>query len=407
MRCFQNQFRSEERICIMGRLFAHRATVCRPERLFEELEERIVLDASVDASLSDAPHHGADVAAHWNLEYSSDPSAHMNHVLDTADLGAYPGDLALAPPPSFNAAQMGPIIPAVPGGVADLSGAVRILGTTATDMVVVVDYNPLQASENAIKSLTFTTNANSGVTITQPGSGITASTWQIEGPVDGVNAVLATMQANISSTATAAGHFMVSVTDADYADATTRANSAFVIQNFYIPVTTSGGGTTTTTNNPAIPTQPSEIDLTLVDTAGGTPLFQGANLVTIADTATPMVDVGIRVAYGVLAGPAAPTGVQIIQSPPASGLATPPGAPGGTDWTAGWMYIRGNVDYVNEYLQDLTYRRFSTHGTLADGVIDDYITISVDDRGTNGNAPWWGNPVNRVSSLTLPIYYLS
>ncbi len=127
----------------------------------------------------------------------------------------------------------------------------------------------------------------------------------------------------------------------------------------------------------------------------------------ISDSATPVVDVGIRVGYGVLAGAAAPTGVQIIQSPPASGLATPPGAPGGTDWTAGWMYIRGNVDYVNAYLQTLTYTRFSTHGTLADGIIDDYITVSVDDRGTNANPPWWGNPVNRVSSVTLPIYYIS
>jgi hypothetical protein len=404
MCCIHNQVRSEERIFIMGILFAHKAAVCRPERLFEELEERIVLDASVDSALGDAPHHAGDVAAHWNLEYTSDPSAQMDHVLDAAALAGYPGDLALAPPPGFNTSQMGPIIPTAPGGVADLSGAVRILGTSSTDMTVVVDYNPLKLSESAITGVTFTTNANSGVTITNPGSGTTdSSTWQISGPVDGVNAILATMQASISSTATAPGHFMVSVTDSDYADPTTRTNSAFVVQNFYIPVLTS---TSTSQNNPAIPTQPAQINLNGV--SAGAPLFTGANLVTVSDTATPMVDVGIRVGYGVLAGAAAPTGVQIIQSPPASGLATPPGAPSGTDWTAGWMYIRGNVDYVNAYLQTLTYTRFSTHGNpLGDAVIDDYITISVDDRGTNANPPWWGNPINRVSSLTLPIYYMS
>ncbi len=229
----------------MGRLFAHKTTVCRAERLFEELEERIVLDASVDATLSGGPDHMADAAAHWNLEYSSDPSAHMDHVLDTADLVAYPGDLSLSPPPGFDSAHMGPIIPTTAGGVADLSGAVRILGSVTTDMTVMIDYNPLQASENSIKSLTFTTNADSGVSITGPtaGSATSGSTWQITGPVDGVNAILATMQANMDSSASLPGHFMVSVTDTEYGDPTTRADSAFVVQNFYIPVIASGGGT--------------------------------------------------------------------------------------------------------------------------------------------------------------------
>ncbi len=110
----------------------------------------------------------ADAAAHWNLEYSSDPSSHMDHVLDTADLVAYPGDLALSPPPGFDTAHMGAIIPTVPGGVADLSGAVRILGTTTTDMTVTIDYNPLKLSESTITGMTFTSNADSGVTITEP-----------------------------------------------------------------------------------------------------------------------------------------------------------------------------------------------------------------------------------------------
>ncbi len=124
---------------------------------------------------------------------------------------------------------------------------------------------------------------------------------------------------------------MVSVTDSDYADATTRTNSAFVISNFYIPVNTSAS---VTTNNPSFPVSPGEIDLT--GAAGMADLFTGGNALEIADAATPTVDVGIRVAYGVLSSTdAVHTGVQVIQAPPANGNQT--GVDDGTDWVAGWM----------------------------------------------------------------------
>jgi hypothetical protein len=103
-----------------------------------------------------------------------------------------------------------------------------------------------------------------------------------------------------------------------------------------------------------------------------------------------------------------PVGVQILQAPPASGLAMPPGVASGNDWTAGYLYVRGNVDHINDWLQTLTYTRFPTHGTVGSGTaIDDYVTIDVDDRGTNGNPPWWGNPIGRKDSVTLPIYYIT
>ncbi len=145
-----------------------------------------------------------------------------------------------------------------------------------------------------------------------------------------------------------------------------------------------------------------------MDTAAAN-LFVTPNDLVIADSATPTVDVGIRVAYGVLSSAdAVHTGVQVIQAPPANGTQT--GVDDGTDWVAGWMYIRGNVDHVNDYLATLQYNRLDDHGskygqTLGDAVVDDYVTVTVDDRGTNANSPWWGNPVNRSTSVTIPILY--
>jgi hypothetical protein len=406
----------------MRSLFAHKSTVCRPERLFEELEDRIVLDASVDSASGDAPLHAADAAAHWNLAYSSAPSTHMDHVLDAAALAAYPVDLALSPAPGFDTTHMGPILPTAPGGVADLSGAVRIVGTSSVDMVVVVDFNPLKLSETSIDNISFTENADSGVTITAPGSGDTdTTTWQIVGAVDAVNAILATMQATMDSAATSPGHFMVSVTDSDYDTADTRSDSAFVVQNFYIPLANSTTTTTTTDDSTSgsstssnssatladIVTYPTEVDLNGVDT--GAPMFTGTNAVVIEDPATPVIDVGIRVVYGTLSTTDPnPTGVQIIQRPYASSLAMPPGVASGNDWTAGWLYVRGNVDRINDWLETLVYTRFPTHGTVgASTAVDDHVTIDVDDRGTNGNPPWWGNPIGRNTSVTLPIYYIT
>ncbi len=55
--------------------------------------------------------------------------------------------------------------------------------------------------------MTFTSNADSGVTITEPTNSTSRSALLITGPVDGVNAVLATMQASISSEREQSGPF--------------------------------------------------------------------------------------------------------------------------------------------------------------------------------------------------------
>ena len=44
----------------MGFLSRHRTRIYYPETIFEELEQRIVLDASVDSTLQDHPIGGSD-----------------------------------------------------------------------------------------------------------------------------------------------------------------------------------------------------------------------------------------------------------------------------------------------------------------------------------------------------------
>jgi hypothetical protein len=93
-----------------------RARVCGPEVLFEELEERIVMDASVDPSVGagdvfgqasfdhHTAHTGTDALLHgtatheargnWELGYSSDPSTTMASMLDVILLDGYDGTLS-------------------------------------------------------------------------------------------------------------------------------------------------------------------------------------------------------------------------------------------------------------------------------------------------------------------------
>ncbi len=100
-------------------LFSNRVRECRPATMFEELEERIVLDASIDSTVHDNPLGGSDIAHGWNLEYSSDPSVSLDHLLDTSDLHAYPGDLG-TPTPSIT---LGVVTPVGSGSTVHLSGA--------------------------------------------------------------------------------------------------------------------------------------------------------------------------------------------------------------------------------------------------------------------------------------------
>ena len=65
----------------------NRVRECKPLPLFEELEQRIVLDASVDSGLTHSSFG-------WDLEYASDPSASMSPLIDSGDLAEYEGTLS-------------------------------------------------------------------------------------------------------------------------------------------------------------------------------------------------------------------------------------------------------------------------------------------------------------------------
>ncbi len=42
-------------------------------------------------------------------------------------------------------------------------------------------------------------------------------------------------------------------------------------------------------------------------------------------------------------------------------------------------------DHINDYLGTVRSTRLDTHGTLDDATADDYVTVTVDDRGTHTN----------------------
>ncbi len=122
----------------MGFLFAHREVVCAADHMFEELEERIVLDASVDASVHHDASGGAEAHQDWNLGYSSDPSATMDHVLNAGDLDGYHGDLGTP----FPSVLLGVVPPSNGASAIDLSGAFRVSGDPTKVLTVDITADP-------------------------------------------------------------------------------------------------------------------------------------------------------------------------------------------------------------------------------------------------------------------------
>lgn len=379
-----------------------RVPVRRGEHLFEELEQRIVLDASVDSSIHDNLHSGSDSLDHWNLAYSSDPSISLDHVLDTGHLAAYPDDLA-SPYPSITLA----VVPPTNGASAvDLSGAVRINGSpTVENMYCAITYNPRPGTSNGVNSLTFSETTTQDITITEPDTtdAVLARTWVFEGRYDSINAILSTMQAQMASGFSGNAEIDITLTDSDHTDDATAA--PLVTRTLYIPVTASADNTTVsdTSSGPSIDGPES------IDVAGGTGGPGVFGDIQVSDLWARVVDVGIKVNQGTLSDFGAIPGVQVIQVPTSyqmepSSLASPPGEPAGQYWVPSWLYVRGNLTAINQYIANLSYQGFTTAGA-GDDLADDIMTITVDDHGTNGNPPWSGNPIDRASSFTVPIYY--
>ncbi len=227
----------------------HRARVCGPEIIFEELEQRIVLDASVDSTalgnhaggpdlfhgllsgLDQAMSPGHEDASHsgegnWDLDYSSEPSAKMVQVLDHHDLALVDVELG-TPLPGIQLYA----VPTVRDGslVADLSGAVRITGDPTQTMFMTIAADPRPLTSNGIGSLSFTDTTSADVTVS--GSG---TLWTLEGKVDSINAVLATMQATINTCFNGAAQIDITLTDSDHSTDTTDA--PLVDRTLYVPV---------------------------------------------------------------------------------------------------------------------------------------------------------------------------
>jgi hypothetical protein len=381
---------------LMSFFFRNRVPIRGGEHLFEELEERIVLDATVDASIHDSLHGGTDVSHNWDLGYSSNPSVSLDHVLATGDLAAYPGDLA-SPYPSITLGVVGPTNGA---SVVDLSGSVRINGSpTVENMYCAVTYNPRPGTSSGIDSLMFSETTATDLEVTTPTSGdaVLARTWQFSGRYDSINAILATMQANMTTGFTGTAEIDITLTDSDHETDATAA--PLVTRTLFISATASPTEVTTTAVGPTID-EPSSITATGGTGAAG--VFSG---IEISDMRAQVIDVGLAVYHGTLGGTAAIPGVQIIQNVASTSVSTPPGATSGNDWVPSWLYVRGNVTDINTYLGNLTYQRLGSYGTIGDATVDDILDVRVDDRGTNANPFWHGNPVSRASSVSIPIYY--
>ena len=380
----------------MSFFFGNRVPIRGGEHLFEELEERIVLDASVDASIHDSLHGGSDSLHNWDLDYSSNPSTTLEHVLDTGDLAAYPGDLA-SPYPTIT---LGTVAPTNGASVVDLSGAVRINGSPTVDnLYCAVTFNPRPGTSSGIDSLSFSETAVADINITEPtaNSAVLGRTWQFEGRHDSINAMLATMQAKMTSGFSGTAEIDITLTDSDHeADASA---APLVTRTLFISATASTTEVTTTAVGPAI-TDPGSITAT-----GGTAAAGAFSGIEVSDMRAQVIDVGIAVYHGTLGGTDSIDGVQVIQNVPGSSVAVPPGATAGNDWVPSWLYVRGNLTDINTFISNLTYERLGNYGTIGDATVDDTMDIKVDDRGTNANPFWSGNPVNRSAALSVPIYY--
>jgi hypothetical protein len=348
------------------RLFhRNRAKVCGPEMLFEELEERIVMDASVDPAtgVDDVFGHvtahqvitsdHADTPANavaaprgsgdWNLEYSSDPSVAMEHVLNDHILTDVNGELGV-PAPSITVN----IVPPVTGiqTVVDLSGTVRINGDPTKEMHMVVTYNPRPDTSAGIASLSFKETTVLGVTIDEPGTGVLSSSWHIDGKVDSLNALLSTMQATLVSGFNGMAEIDVSLTDEDHL--VTTNDAPLVDRTVYVPVSRAPFTPQITMPNP-------EVIPTGVVTP--IPIPGDPNVLFVQDTDSHELGVVVRVDHGRLFVPQQPPGT-MIPSITYFGTESATGTPLQNGPLVG---IRGQLPDLQAALAGLQYQSFPNY----------------------------------------------
>ncbi|MBI5571831.1 MAG: DUF4347 domain-containing protein [Desulfomonile tiedjei] len=350
----------------------------------QALVDRIAMYTQADVLASahkTGQHHD------WNLEYSSNPRVSQVDLFNASDLAGVTVELG-TPLPAVTIIP----VPPVTGGatVADLQGAVRINGDPTLEMHLVITANPRPLTSNGISSLSFSETTLFGITtFTPPTNTSGTQIWHMDGDYQSLNAVLATMQANLSSGFAGNAEIEITLTDPDHA---TDANvTPLVVQTLFVPVNAAaagGGGAASSiaTGFPVVTLPGAQT------TAGDTPiLFTGANAVQVTDADSHVIDVALRVHHGILAITPDPS-VHILKRP--AEHTAPDVGVFPIDATASWMYMTGPIPALNTTLSTLQYTR------LAGWVGADRLDITADDRGFD---PWKHNDVNQSVAGSIAI----
>jgi hypothetical protein len=369
----------------------NRARECGPEIIFEELEQRIVLDASVDSTalgthaaspdlfhellsgLDQAVSPSHEEARHsgggdWNLGYSSDPAVQMAQVLDHHDLA--PLDVELGTPvPGIQLYA----VPTVRDGslVADLSGAVRITGDPTKTMFMTIAANPRSLTNDGIASLSFTDTT--AVDVTLSGSG---TLWTLEGAVDSINAILATMQATVNTCFSGFGQIDITLTDADHAADTTTA--PLVDKTLYVPIDRSPFEPAPSVPNPQL--IPSNTWFSLP--------------VSVIDKDSNEVGIILDVRHGTVIVPTDSCNVEGLIAPPITYFGTegPDGRPLEQGPRVG---VRGPIPNLQCALSQVQYRSFpGYHG-------DDQLTVTATDEAFLPKAAICKGDIIAVTPITV------
>ena len=196
------------------------------DSLGHALVDRVALythaDVFASAAKTGGPQHD------WTLEYTSNPSVLMEQVLDPATLQTVTTQLS---PPSITLAAVPPVHrpPDLIGpAVVNLGGAIRVADSPAEELTVTITADQQALINSSILGLVVE-NVVSGTLAS--GSGTTQLV--ITGLPDGVNEVLSTMTASISSSAPA-GIATIRVTAVD---ATSTADATYYIDVDRAPYT--------------------------------------------------------------------------------------------------------------------------------------------------------------------------
>jgi hypothetical protein len=167
----------------MSFFFRNRVKQCSRVILFEELEERIVMDASVDDIAHSHPLSSDGLNSNWNLDYGSDSSATMNSLLDLGYLIDYEGNLGISSWTTFVATATYPFNTTT----ASFSGMFQVTDATAGSPCTAVINLPAGGWTS------FTATAVGGATINGGGGTVAGTTLSIVGTQADVNATLNTM----------------------------------------------------------------------------------------------------------------------------------------------------------------------------------------------------------------------